>query len=345
MVSLYFHASGAGFLEMIRWDHENEPLSLTKGQDRMIANFLGTAISLLPYCRRRSIRNRFFKPSLTTVLEYFFRANLSVATEVELGPKDPPWTTTAGRKLGDSSLAKASSHRATLRDVLVTSLLRQPRREMWDLCLGPFPPVFEEVLRVFIKYGATFWITMGVPVLYRPRPDECDPIRDIRPVLSHLEDKNDHDDSNSHIGRFNNSYSITDQSEYQLRERINIVIQDEDDYEMLLFDHVIGSSPEQLRSFWELLVSSGGWITLRDFLHFTKCPSFDMSLSPLDPPDGGFRMTPSSSSPEAILGKADTPSNKDSANQAPKQPGFFSLVSVVVVMLASILADFLPTFR
>ncbi|EAQ85322.1 hypothetical protein CHGG_09336 [Chaetomium globosum CBS 148.51] len=348
MVSLYSMAATLGFIEIIRWDYENKSLSLTRGQDWVIANVLGTVISTLPLYRWKAASNRFLGPPHTAILEYFLRAGVSIATEVELNPEDSAWIEYPElrseleaelelpkqdrRGSDDSSSAKETSHRATLRDLLVVSLLtklRRERSEPFHLCLDPFPPAAREILGVFMRYGATFSITMSPSDQWRLGEDEdverlkFDPDRDIELLPSGCE--NDGDDDDDDDGGDDNTWFMTGRSKYQLLRRIDLT-RDEDRSKIITLGAVIGSSPGQLRSFWELLTSSGGSITLRDFLCFIKVPGLDIPLSPFGEgqPDSGLLAAHSSSLPEESLDEAEASGNQDFENQATEQPRFLS---------------------
>ncbi|KAH6640347.1 hypothetical protein F5144DRAFT_589840 [Chaetomium tenue] len=327
IVSLYSIASIVGFIEIIRWDHESKSLSLTRGQDWVIESLLGTVVFLLPRYRWNARYRRGFGPSHTAILEYFLRAGVSVATEVEVAPWDPGWIESA----------KANSHRATLRDLLVVSLLTDTRHEESErrihLWLDPFPPVFGEMLAVFMRYGATLSITMSLSDLCLLKDDEgvegleFDPDRDIKLLPSDSGNKNENDDSDD--GGDDNTWSMASRSKYQLLKGIDL-IRDEDRSKIITVGGVMGSSAGHLRSFWELLISSGGSITLRDFLCFIKSPGLDIPLVPFgdDQLDGGLLAGHSSSSPEESLDKAEASDNEDLGNQATEQPGLLSWVTL-----------------
>jgi hypothetical protein len=350
MFSLFFMAAAVGFIEIILWDHENESLSLTRGQDWVIANLLRTVTSMLPHYRCKARNNRFFGLSHTTMLKYFFQAGVSVATEVEVDHRYPPWTEypapelrsehevqlespeQSRRGLDDSSSAEAGSHRAALQDLLVIALLTKPRHKPSEkqthLCLDPFPPIFGETLGVLLRYGANLSITMSLSDLSWLEDDgtersKSDPDRDIELLPANSKDKN-HDDNDDEEGD-DNIYFMTGRSKYQLLRRIHL-IRDEDGSEIITVCGVIGSSPGLVRGFWELLISSGGSITLRDFLRFIKAQSLDTPLPPVgdNQPDGGLLMTHSSSSSEESVEQAEASDNEDFGDQATKEPGLLS---------------------
>jgi hypothetical protein len=344
IVSLFSMACVLGFIEIILWDHKNESLSLTRGQDWVITNLLSMVISRLPEYRSKAHTNRFFGLSHTTMLEYFFRAGVSVATEVEVNHRDPPWTKYPAPEMrpehevqieppqqdrwgsNDSRSAKPGSHRTTLEDLLVISLVtdshRTPSGTQLHLCLDPFPPVFGKMLEVLLRYGATLSITMSLSDLSWPENDgtersKSDLDDDIELLSFDSEDDDDDDDDSA--------YFLAGQSEYQLLRRIHL-IRDEDGSEIITVGGVIGSSPGLVRSFWELLISSDGSITLRDYLGFIKAPSFDMPLTPVgdDQSDGRLLTTHSSSSSEENVEPAEASDNEDFGDQATKEPGLLS---------------------
>lgn len=252
------------------------------------------------------------------MLEYFFQIGVSVATEVEVNHQYSPWIgypapelgpghegqpellehdrrrTGDSSSVGDSSLAEAGSHMATLQDLVVVPLLIKASHSLFKkrvyLCLDPFPSIFWETLGILLRYGASLSITISLCDLSwlegdgtgRPRSD---PEGAIKPLPSDLEGTN-HDDNDDDGD--SNMYFLTSRLKYQLLRRIHLT-RDEDRSEIITFCGVIGSFPGLLRSFWELLISSGGSITLRDFLCFIKPPNLDVPLPPVgdDRSDGG----------------------------------------------------------
>ncbi|KAK4140131.1 uncharacterized protein C8A04DRAFT_40145 [Dichotomopilus funicola] len=360
MVSLYSSACVGGHNELICWDHENKSLSLTRGQDWMIANLLGSVIHRLPFYRGGTTVE-FYLHRDTTIVEYFFRAGVSAATQVDLNPHDLPriGSPALRSELGvkpllpkpshrspeDSILLEGTAHRATLRDLFVVSLLIKPRykfTERFHLCLYPFPPVFGEMLQIFMKYGATFSITMSLDDLYRRK--EFDPDRDIELLPSDSESYDDDDDDEGN----GNTWLMTGRPKYQIMRRIGLT-RDGNWRKLITFDGVI-----------ELLISSGGSITLGEFLRFIGGPCLDVPVSPVDDaqPDGGLAAAPSSSPDESFaaapldverkqqpqqqrrqqqqqqqqtketLEKAETSGNEDLGSQATKQPGLFPWVTL-----------------
>lgn len=345
--SLFSIASAVGFIELILWDHENESLSLTRGQDWVITNLLGTVISTLPHYRCKAKHSRFSGASHTAMLEYFFQAGVSIATEVDVDHRYPPWTEYPAPELhsdhevqlespepdrrgsDESSSAEAGCHRVTLQDLLVISLLTKPRHEPSEkriyLCLNSFPPVFGEALRVLLRYGATLPITMSLSDLSWLEDDDTgrsksDPDGDIEllPPDWGVTTCNDNDDD----GGDDNTCFMAGRSTYRLLTRIHLT-RDKDRSEIITVCGVLGSSAGLVRSFRELLISSGGSITLRDFLCFIKGPGLDMLLPPGgDQPDSGLLTARSSSSSEEGQEQAEGSDNEDSGDQTTKELGF-----------------------
>ena len=346
--SLFSLASAAGFVEIILWDHENESLSLTRGQDWMITNLLGEVISRLPHYRCKAKHSRFYGVSYTAMLKYFFQAGVSVATEVEVDHRYPPWTEYPAPELrsvhqgqleppeqgrrGSDNPSSAGSHRVILQDLLVISLLTTPRHKPRErriyLCLDPFPPAFGEMLQVLLRYGAALSITMTLSDMSRLDDDgsersKSDPDGDIELLASNR--KGTICDDTEDDGGDDSTYFMAGRSTYRLLRQIHL-IRDEDRSEIITVYGVVGSSVGLVRSFRELLTSSGGSITLRDFLCFIKAPGLDMLLPPVDEdqPDGGLLTAHSSSSPEDGLEQAEASDNEDFGDQAAKQPCFLS---------------------
>ena len=85
-----------------------------------------------------------------------------------------------------------------------------------------------------------------------------------------------HDGDEDDSGEDGNTYFMTGRSKHQVEERIHLLR--DDGSEFMTFVSAIGSSHKLVRSFWELLVSSGGSISKGNFaLHHTPEPRASIS--------------------------------------------------------------------
>jgi len=135
-----------------------------------------------------------------------------------------------------------------------------------------------------------------------------------------------HDGDEDDSGEDGNTYFMTGRSKHQVEERIHLLR--DDGSEVMTFVSAIGSPHKLVRSFWELLVSSGGSISLKEILRFIIPPSLELPFPAVDvqvstQPDSDCEaaqciIEPEESSQKASVAYGDV---EDSGNEIADPPG------------------------
>lgn len=349
--SLYFLASRMAYTELIIWDHGSKTASLTQGQGWLVSNLLQGAFASLPSHRCTPRERKYMGFSISQMAEYFLKAGVvSMTTKMEVDDRFPPWSDYPDpdvwakyAQVSSDSSSESSRFQepimVTLEDLIVISLLSKPRhsrREKAQLCLDPLPPGIMDLLRVFLAHGGGLSMSVSMARMHPNSTEvgaagqlQADSDAEIELIQKDPYDKKGHDEDEDESGEDGNTYFMTGRSKHQLGERIHLLR--DDGSEIMTFVGTIGSSHELVRSFRELLVSSGGSISLKELLRFITPPSQELPYPVVDlqistQPDGDSEATHRSIEPEASSEKASVASadEEDSGSEIADPPGAVS---------------------
>lgn len=273
MISL---ACLVGLHELLVWDHQNETLSLTKGADWFLANTLTLGLNIchdaLPNSRDQcEILGGFdYK-----IYEYIFQAGMSVATK-----RVPPPAWVLGSESGSEQISESlteSDSKLTLWEefwiALCTGGLRtgNPPGFLW---LGFLPASHWKNCEVWLRYGANTQISIAL----HEEPETGDPMPENEGRKSG--GTNDRTAISSEIERCHISTGWTSTAspgstpEYKL----STVMRRENGDGFFFLKRVAGGDNAVRQSFRQLLKTSGGSISLEEYLVFRNPPNLDTLL-------------------------------------------------------------------